>query len=167
MTTASRQAVPGGLSYIEPNEEAEARELILTHFEKMTGKREIPRVCGYMIALKLFIRPEWVSKVKRNDGTEGKILLSDEARADDKYQSISGLVIATGPDAYRDPEKYPFGPWCKVGDWVVLPRQEGFFFHFNGVAMCILPDDRILSVISDPMSVKWNPSDKIVDTVME
>lgn len=149
MTAAPDVTTIGVLAH----EEAIARELILDQFKEMTGKRELPRPCGYFLALRVFVRPE---KIRQ-------IYLADVTRAEDKYQSVSALVCDRGPDSYRDPAKFPYGPWCRVGDWVLVPRYEGFFFHFNGVAMLMLPDDRVLSVVADPMSVSLNASDKIVE----
>jgi co-chaperonin GroES (HSP10) len=153
---------PTGIGYVEEHEVAEATETILTQFEKMTGYRELPRPCGYFLALKIFLRPEWHVKGKRDDGSNYEIIRTDYARADDKYQSVSALVVSAGPDAYQDQTRYPRGPWCRIGDWVIVPRNEGFFFHFRGVAMLMLPDDKILAVVSDPMSVSWGANDKVI-----
>ena len=57
-----------------------------------------------------------------------------------------------GADAYSDPHKFPEGPWCKEGDWVIFGRYAGARFQIEGGDMRILNDDEILACIDDPRS---------------
>lgn len=149
------------LSYIEADEEQLARDVIDMQFRQLTGKPFDLRPAGYLIAMKIYVRPEEYKTITREDGSEGKIYLPDIVRAEDKYQSVAALVCALGPDAYRDPDKFPNGPWCKVGDWVMIPRYEATAMSYRGVACALLPDDRIMAVIEGPEDVKAaNTSDK-------
>lgn len=148
----------GPFSYIEPHEEAEARTLIDAQFIAMTGKKFGYRVTGFLIACKLYVRPEELKQVPGPDGKPVTIYLPQASQANDKYSSCSGLVIGVGPQAYKGrnadgTDRYPEGPWCKVGDWVALPRYEAFCVSYRGVAIAILPDDKILGVIEDPTDV--------------
>lgn len=144
------------MSRIQPWEENAAKKLINDQFMEMTGKSFTMSPGGYMIAVKIFVRPEELKKVKGPDGKE-VVIYRAMTYDDDKYQSVSALVCATGPDAYkgenRDGTPRYTNPWCKVGDWVVIPRHECFLISYRGVAMGILPDDKIIAVIDDPTDV--------------
>ena len=64
------------------------------------------------------------------------------------------IVLALGPDCYKGERFQHSGPWCKVGDWVIIPRNEGTQFLYNEIPVHLLPDDRILTVIPDPTVVR-------------
>lgn len=141
------------LSLIEPHEEQLAKDLVDMQFRQMTGKPFDMRPAGYLVALKIYIRPEELKTIKRDDGTEATIYLPDVVRAEDKFQSCAALVCAMGPEAYQGEKFKDSGPWCKIGDWVMIPRYEATALSYRGVAMALLPDDRILAVIADPTDV--------------
>ena len=58
-----------------------------------------------------------------------------------------------GPLAYHDREKFPAGPWCKTGQWVVFARYAGSRLPIEGGEVRILNDDEVLGTIKDPESV--------------
>jgi len=142
-----------GLSNIEPHEEAIARDLVNQHFIEMTGKPFDMKPAGYMIAMKIYVRPEELKEITRDDGTKATLYLPDTVRAEDKYQSVAALVCAVGPEAYQGEKFERSGPWCKVGDWVMIPRYEATAVSYRGVAVALLPDDRVMAVITDPTDV--------------
>ena len=142
------------LSMIETHEEQTAKDLIDMQFIQMTGKPFDMRPAGYLVALKIYVRPEELKTITRDDGTTATIYLPDVVRAEDKYQSCAALVCGMGPEAYQGDKFKDSGPWCKVGDWVMIPRYEATALSFRGVAMALLPDDRILAVIADPTDVE-------------
>ena len=57
---------------------------------------------------------------KMKEKTKGGILITDDVIERSQVASTCGLVLEVGPDAYKDKERYPKGPWCKKGSWVVL-----------------------------------------------
>lgn len=160
-------AAPKPLSYIEPFEEVIARKLVDDQFKALTGKPFGLRPGGYMVAVKIYVRPEEIKKIKRDDGTEASLYITPNTQSEDKYQSVAALVCAVGPQAYKGKdmvgnERFPEGPWCKVGDWVAIPRYEAFLVSYRGVALGLLPDDKILAVIEDPTDVAAiNLADKV------
>lgn len=153
-TAAMHNGPPPGLSHIEPHEEAAVKDLIDQHFIEMTGKPFDMRPAGYLVAAKIYVRPEELKTVTREDGTTAVIYLPDTVRAEDKYQSVSALVCAVGPDAYKGEKFEHSGPWCKPGDWVLIPRYEATAVSYRGVAMALLPDDRVMAVITGPEDVQ-------------
>jgi len=64
--------------------------------------------------------------------------------------TVCGLVLVMGPDCYRDKKRYPEGPWCKKGEWVVFARYAGSRLKIEGGEIRILNEDEILATIQDP-----------------
>lgn len=146
------------LSYIEPHEEVEAQALIDEQMREITGDVLHLRPCGFLIAVKIYVRSDEYKKITDNEGVERTIYLPDQAAARDRYTSVAALVVAVGPDAYKG--TYMDGtprykePWCKVGDWVVIPRYECFQITYREtVALGLISDDKIMAVIQDPNDV--------------
>ena len=64
-----------------------------------------------------------------------------------------GLVLAMGPQCYKDKERYPEGPWCKVKDWVMFARYAGSRIKIDGGEMRLLNDDEVLATIDSPEDI--------------
>jgi co-chaperonin GroES (HSP10) len=82
--------------------------------------------------------------------SEGGIIIPEAVRDDAQIQTVVGYVFKTGPLAYKDKEKFPSGPWCEEGDWVIFARYAGSRFRIEGGEVRILNDDEILACIDDP-----------------
>ncbi len=67
-----------------------------------------------------------------------------------------GYVLKVGPLAYYDKEKFPTGPWCKKGDWVIFARYAGSRLPIEGGEVRLLNDDEVLGKIDNPESVLHN-----------
>ena len=63
------------------------------------------------------------------------------------------FVLDVGPDAYKDEKKFPNGPWCKKGDFVMVRTYSGTRFKVHGREMRLLNDDQIEAVVEDPRGV--------------
>lgn len=122
-------------SFIEPFEEEEAKNFI----KEQLGY-EPPRPCGYQVLVKLYIRPEEIKSITREDGTVVQLYAPDTVRHEDRYISMCALVLALGPDCYKGERFQHSGLWCKVGDWVIIPRNEGTQFLYNEIPVHLLPD---------------------------
>ena len=85
--------------------------------------------------------------------TKGGALLSDKTVEETQIATNVGLVLAIGPDAYSDKERFPNGPWCKKDDWVIFARYAGSRLNIEGGELRILNDDEILSTTNDPESI--------------
>jgi len=90
---------------------------------------------------------------KMKEKTKGGILITDDVVERAQVASTCGLVLKVGPDAYKDKERYPEGPWCKKGTWVVFARYAGSRLPIEGGEVRILNDDEVLGTIKDPESV--------------
>ena len=87
------------------------------------------------------------------DKTKGGIIFSQESLDRLRIATNCGYVLKIGPLAYYDKERYPTGPWCKKGDWVIFARYAGSRLPIEGGEVRILNDDEVLGTIADPESV--------------
>ena len=85
--------------------------------------------------------------------TKGGILIAQESLDKLRIATNCGYVLKMGPLAYHDREKFPTGPWCKKGDWVIFARYAGSRLPIEGGEVRILNDDEVLGTIKDPESV--------------
>jgi len=67
--------------------------------------------------------------------------------------STIGLVIDLGAQAYSDQSRFPDGPWCKAGDYVMFRANTGTRFKVGGVEYRLMNDDSVEAVVSDPRGV--------------
>lgn len=63
------------------------------------------------------------------------------------------FVVALGPDAYKDKTRYPGGPWCKEGDFVIVRQYSGTFIKIHGKDFRFINEDQVEGTISDPRGV--------------
>jgi len=85
--------------------------------------------------------------------TKGGILIAQESLDKLRIATNCGYVLEMGPLAYHDREKFPTGPWCKKGDWVIFARYAGSRLPIEGGEVRILNDDEVLGTIKDPEAV--------------
>ena len=89
---------------------------------------------------------------KMKEKTKGGIIMSDVTIERQQVASQCGLVVALGDQCY-DKERYPEGPWCKKGDWVVFARYAGSRIQIDGREVRLLNDDEILATIENPEDI--------------
>ena len=111
---------------------------------KQPALDKVPKAVGWRIT---------VLPHKGIDKTKGGLLLTDKAIEEQQLTTNVGLILNMGPDAYSDKTKFPNGPWCKKGDWVVFARYAGSRVKIDGGEIRILNDDEILSTIEDPTDI--------------
>ena len=105
---------------------------------------ELPTPSGWRILVLPFTPKE---------KTSGGIIIAQESLDRLRIATNCGYVLKIGPLAYFDKEKYPTGPWCKKGDWVIFARYAGSRLPIEGGEVRILNDDEVLGTIPDPESV--------------
>jgi co-chaperonin GroES (HSP10) len=123
---------------IPPPKEGITPENLDTHADKL------PRPTGYRVLILPFTLPEV---------TRGGIHLAKATLDKERIATVVGYVVAMGPDAYGDMNKFPEGAWCKEGDWVIFGRYAGARFQIEGGDMRLLNDDEILATIDDPEAI--------------
>ena len=85
--------------------------------------------------------------------TDGVIYLPDAVVHEQTVSTQVGYVLKVGDLAYKDAEKFPMGPWCDQGDWVMFARYSGSRFKIDGGEVRILNDDEVLAKIKEPEDV--------------
>ena len=81
---------------------------------------QLPKPVGYRVLVAL---PEVDDKF---EGTQ--LLKTDKEKHFENIMSIIGAVIDMGDQAYVDKERFPTGPWCKQGDYVMFRANSGTRF---------------------------------------
>jgi co-chaperonin GroES (HSP10) len=87
---------------------------------------------------------------------ENGLLMSEESRAAYQSAAIYGTVLAMGPQAFRDPVRFPSGPWCEVGDVVMFRAYSGSRFEREGYPFTyiLINDDTVDGVIESGVKVE-------------
>ena len=106
---------------------------------------QLPEPTGYKILIAL---PEAEEK------TAGGILKAEETIRIEETASVTGFVISMGKDCYKDESKFPTGPWCKEGDWVVMRAFSGTRISIHGKEFRLINDDTVEAVIDDPRGIQ-------------
>ena len=107
---------------------------------------QLPKPVGYRVLVALPQPEETIS------GTS--IIKTDTAKTQDHIMSIIGLVVDMGSAAYGDKERFPDGPWCKEGDFVMFRMNSGTRFTIGGVEYRLMNDDSIEAVVADPTGIQ-------------
>ena len=85
--------------------------------------------------------------------TKGGIILTDTASETIQMTTVCAYVLKVGDLAYKDKDKFPDGPWCSKGDWVIFGRYAGSRFKIDGGEVRILNDDEIIARINNPEDI--------------
>ena len=64
------------------------------------------------------------------------------------------FVVDLGPDCYSDKARFPNGPWCKKGDFVLAKPYSGSRLVIHGREFRIINDDTVEAVVDDPRGIK-------------
>jgi co-chaperonin GroES (HSP10) len=102
----------------------------------------LPRPAGYKLLIAL---PD----VDETYGSSG-LLKPDMVKKQDEVSTVVGLVLELGPDAYKDLLKFPSGPWCKEGDYILFRAYSGTRFKVYGKEFRLINDDTVEGVVADP-----------------
>jgi len=97
--------------------------------KKSEKEPKLPKPTGWRLLILPF---------KMNEKTKGGLHLAETTLEKQQVGSQVGLVLAMGPDCYKDKERYPDGPWCKEKDWVMFARYAGSRIKIDGGEMRLL-----------------------------
>ncbi len=86
--------------------------------------------------------------------TEGGILKADVTLEREELLTTVLFVVKMGPDAYRDEKRFPSGPWCKEGDFVLVRPNAGTRVEIHGREFRIINDDSVEAVVEDPRGIR-------------
>jgi chaperonin GroES len=118
------------------------KELVGVKKSEVTNQKDkLPQPTGWRILVLPF---------KMNEKTKGGVIMNESTLERQQVASQCGNVLAMGSECYKDKERYPTGPWCKVGDWVVFARYAGSRINIEGGEVRLLNEDEILATVKDP-----------------
>jgi co-chaperonin GroES (HSP10) len=106
--------------------------------------RALPEPSGYRILVAI---PEQEKEY------ESGILKADSTIHYEEVLSSVFFVVKMGPDCYKDPTRFPNGPWCKVGDFILARPNSGTRLKIHGREFRIINDDTVEGVVEDPRGI--------------
>jgi co-chaperonin GroES (HSP10) len=78
----------------------------------------------------------------------------DSSRSLEETASLLGEVLAVGGTAYQDAEKFPDGPWCHVGDMIMMRAYSGTRFKIDDEEYRLINDDTVEALVFQPERVE-------------
>ena len=85
--------------------------------------------------------------------SETGILKSATAMHHEELLSPVLFVAKMGPDAFKDEKRFPSGPSCKVGDFVLVRPNTGTRIKIHGKEFRLINDDSVEAVVQDPRGI--------------
>ena len=84
---------------------------------------------------------------------ESGILKSDLTLQHEELLTTVLFVVKMGPDCYKDAARFPTGPWCKEGDFILVRPHAGTRLKIHGREFRIINDDSVEGVVEDPRGI--------------
>jgi co-chaperonin GroES (HSP10) len=106
---------------------------------------QLPKPSGYRILCAI---PEQEREF------ESGIAKADETMRVEETLTTVLFVVALGPDCYADKARFPSGPWCKQGDFVLVKPYSGSRLVIHGREFRVINDDTVEGVVDDPRGIK-------------
>lgn len=107
--------------------------------------RQLPTPSGYRILCAI---PEVEEEYE-----SGILKSGDTINYEEKLATVL-FVVDLGPDCYQDKTRFPNGPWCKRGDFVIVRPNAGTRLLIHGREFRLINDDSVESVVLDPRGIK-------------
>lgn len=107
--------------------------------------KQLPKPSGYHILVAL---PEI------EESFESGIIKSDETRRFEEVLATVFFVVDLGPDCYKDEKRFPSGPWCKKGDFILARPNSGTRLKIHGKEFRMINDDTVEAVVEDPRGIR-------------
>lgn len=128
------------------NDLSQAVDLSLVLNKKQEEKAtQLPKPAGYKILCAI---PEAEEKI---DGSE--LVKSAETMRNEEILTTVLFVVDLGPDCYLDKERYPTGPWCKNGDFILVRPNAGTRLVIHGREFRLINEDSVEGVVEDPRGI--------------
>jgi co-chaperonin GroES (HSP10) len=106
--------------------------------------KQLPEPSGYHILVAL---PDVEEKF------ESGIIKADQTRHFEEVLATVFFVVKLGPDCYKDEKRFPNGPWCKQGDFVLARPNSGTRLKIHGKEFRLINDDTVEAVVQDPRGI--------------
>jgi co-chaperonin GroES (HSP10) len=106
--------------------------------------KALPEPSGYRLLVAI---PEIDEKY------DSGIVKADSTMHYEEVLSTVFFVVKMGPDCYKDPSRFPTGPWCKVGDFILARPNSGTRLKIHGREFRIINDDSVEGIVEDPRGI--------------
>lgn len=129
---------------VDPNDPSKVRQ----HDEDIPLEqrgRMLPKPSGYHILCAI---PDI------EDSFDSGIAKADVTVQHEEILTTVLFVVEMGPDAYRDEKRFPSGPWCKKGDFILVRPNTGTRLDIHGREFRIINDDSVEGVVDDPRGIR-------------
>jgi co-chaperonin GroES (HSP10) len=140
MLSTSEKEIPKHKNALEEKYKAQEEKEPLNPDNIKAVTDQLPEPSGWRLLVLPFTPKE---------KTKGGIIIAQESLEKLRIATNCGYVIKVGPLAYHDKEKFPTGPWCKKGQWVIFARYAGSRLPIEGGEVRLL----VLGTIENPESV--------------
>ena len=120
----------------------------LMHKKAEEKAKQLPKPRGLLI---LCAMPE---ADKQFEDSEIGLIKADETMRNEETLTTVLFVVELGPDCYKDTTKFPTGPWCKQGDFVLVRPYAGSRLVIHGREFRIINDDTVEGIVDDPRGIK-------------
>jgi len=122
-------------------EDGEVSTLPQTADEKA---KQLPEPTGYHILVGL---PD------KEEKFDSGLLKADQTMNHEQILATVFFVIKMGPDCYKDAKRFPNGPWCKAGDFILARPNTGTRLRIHGREFRLINDDVVEAVVDDPRGI--------------
>lgn len=116
-----------------------------TKAEAERKAKQIPVPSGFHILC-------MVPKIEDTFG-DSLIVKAEESMRVEEQTTLVLFVAELGPSAYADKTRFPDGPWCKKGDFVVVRAYSGTRLKIHGTEWRIINDDTVEAIVEDPRGI--------------
>lgn len=106
--------------------------------------KQLPEPSGYRILVAI---PDIEEKY------ESGLIKADSTMHYEEVLSTVFFVVKLGPDAYKDEKRFPNGPWCKEGDFILARPNSGTRLKIHGREFRIINDDSVEAIVDDPRGI--------------
>lgn len=90
---------------------------------------------------------------KANDSYDSGLIKADKTMQFEELLSPVLFVVKVGPDAFKDEKRFPSGPSCKEGDFIIVRPNTGTRMKIHGTEFRIINDDSVEAVVQDPRGI--------------
>jgi len=85
---------------------------------------------------------------------EGELVKASQTMHFEEVLTPVLFVVKMGPDAYKDATRFPSGPSCKVGDFVIVRPNSGTRIKIHGKEFRLIKDDQVEATVQDPRGIQ-------------
>ena len=123
-----------------------SEEIIGTNTDSVADKATmLPTPSGYHILCAI---PEMEKEY------ESGLIKADVTVRNEETLTTVLFVVALGPDCYKDEKRFPSGPWCKEGDFILVRPHAGSRLVIHGREFRVITDDSVEGTVLDPRGIK-------------